>query len=116
MLMLVSGVGLARMCSESVCRSGGKYDRIMSLLELGPVIFGGVEGIKTYLRYHQLLATQKNCSRCGISMREGSREDISDKTSWWCPQCKTRKSIRDGSFFAKSRLTLQKWLLILYMW
>ena len=89
---------------------------IMSLLEVGPVIFGGVAGIVTYLRQHRLLPTQKSCSRCSVSMRERPREDISDKSSWWCPQCKTRKSIRDGSFFAKSRLTLQKWLLILYLW
>ena len=68
------------------------------------------------IRYHQLLTTQKNCSCCGVSMRERPSEDISDKTSTWCPQYKTRKSIRDGGFFAKSRLTLQKWLLILYMW
>ena len=31
-------------------------------------------------------------------------------------QCKTRKTIRDGSFFQKSHLTLQKWLLLHYMW
>ena len=63
----------------------------MSLLEVGPVIFGGVAGIVTYLRQHRLLATQKTCSRCSVSMRERPREDISDKSSWWCPQCKTRK-------------------------
>ena len=27
-----------------------------------------------------------------------------------------RKSVRDGSFFAKSRLTLQKWLMMMYFW
>lgn len=36
--------------------------------------------------------------------------------SWYCPQCYTRKSIRDGSFFAKSKLPLQKWLLLLHYW
>ena len=30
--------------------------------------------------------------------------------------CKGRKSIREGSFFSKSRLTLQKWMLLIYMW
>ena len=26
------------------------------------------------------------------------------------------KSIREGSFFSKSRLSLQKWLLLIYLW
>ena len=49
-------------------------------------------------------------------MAERPRRDISDGYSWWCRQCKTRKSIRDGSFFSKSKLTLQKWLLMLHLW
>ena len=49
-------------------------------------------------------------------MQERPRQDVSDGVSWWCSTCKGRKTIRDGSFFAKSRLTLQKWLLIIYMW
>ena len=49
-------------------------------------------------------------------MQERPRQDVSDSKSWWCPQCKGRKSIRDGSFFSKSRLSLQKWLLLLYFW
>ena len=36
--------------------------------------------------------------------------------SWWCPRCKGRKTIREGSFFSKSRFTLQEWFLIMYMW
>ena len=51
--------------------------------------------------------------RCNVQMREQPRRDVADQVSWWCPQCKTRKT-RDGSFFQKSHLTLQKWLLLLY--
>ena len=54
--------------------------------------------------------------RCGRGMQERPRPDVSDGVSWWCPQCKGRKSIRDGSFFSKSKITLQKWLLLLYWW
>ena len=46
-------------------------------------------------------------------MQEKPRHDISDDRSWWCPQCKGRKSIRTGSFFSKSR---QKWLILLFYW
>ena len=49
-------------------------------------------------------------------MIERPWQEASDKYSWWCRQCKSRKSIRDGSFFQKSHLTLQKWLLLLYLW
>ena len=54
--------------------------------------------------------------RCALPMMERRRSDVSDNVSWWCPHCKSRKSIRDGSFFAKSRLTLQKWLVLMYFW
>ena len=51
-------------------------------------------------------------------MTEKSRNDVSDGVSWWCQQCirKGRKSIREGSFFSNSRLTLQQWLLLIYWW
>ena len=49
-------------------------------------------------------------------MTERPRQDVSDKFCWWCSQCKTRKSIREGSFFQKSRLELKKWLLLLFLW
>ena len=49
-------------------------------------------------------------------MHERPRKDVSDKYSWWCPQCKGRKTIRTGSFFEKSKLPLKKWLLIIHFW
>ena len=49
-------------------------------------------------------------------MRQGTRKDVTDGLVWRCPQCKTTKSIREGSFFTKSRLTLQKWLLLIHFW
>ena len=50
------------------------------------------------------------------AMRERKRRDISDGICWFCPTCKTTKSIRESSFFSKSRLSLKKWLLIIYWW
>ena len=58
-----------------------------------------------------------NACRCpNTPMVEWPRDDVSDGVSWYCPQCYTRKSIRKNSFFDKSRLSLQKWVLLLYMW
>ena len=49
-------------------------------------------------------------------MHEASRSDIRDGVRWRCRQCKTSRSIRDESFFSKSRISLQKWLLLMYLW
>ena len=49
-------------------------------------------------------------------MEERPRSDVSDGYSWWCRQSKGRKSIREGSFFSKSKLSLQKWLFVLVLW
>ena len=49
-------------------------------------------------------------------MDERPRSDVSDKYSWQCSNCKCRLSIRNKSFFSKSKLPLQKWLLLLYLW
>ena len=54
--------------------------------------------------------------RCSFAMKEREHSDVSDGVSWYCPQCYAHKTIRDGSFFSKSRLTLQKWLLMMYLW
>ena len=40
----------------------------------------------------------------------------SDGISWYCRICKTTKSIRNGSFFSKSKLTLQKWMIAMLWW
>ena len=49
-------------------------------------------------------------------MQERTRKDVTNGVTWFCKQCKTCKSIRDGSFFSKSRLSLQKWFLMLWFW
>ena len=39
-------------------------------------------------------------------MVERERTDVSDGVSWYCPRCYTRKTICEGSFFAKSYLAV----------
>lgn len=87
----------------------------MSMLELGPVAFGGTPGIIAFLQGKQVLASGKQCP-CGCAMVLQGREDISDGCRWRCPDCHKAISIRSGSFFEKSRLTLQKWLLLMHWW
>ena len=47
----------SRVISEGSARDQAN----MSLLELGLVIFGGTEGIITFMRSHGLLVQSKNC-------------------------------------------------------
>jgi hypothetical protein len=91
----------------------------MSLMELGPVMFGGTDGIIQFFRRKGLLSQTKNCTGCAatpIPMNEIPRTDLSDGVGWRCPNCRSRKSIRDGSFFSKSHLTLQQWLMLIFFW
>ena len=87
----------------------------MSLLEIGPVIFGGTRGIVQYLQTKRVLSRHKTCT-CGIRMVIQDRSDVSDRCRWRCPVCHKCVSIRDGSFFQKSRLPLQKWMVLIYWW
>lgn len=125
----------------------------MSWLQLGPVIFGPIEDLIAYMRSKGLLARNLTCSRyadhsiararstlalsqlhhrCNIAMQEVSRRDVSDQYSWWCRECKGRKSIRTGSFFQRSKVgwlsnkqkiphnnykvTLRQWLIMMLLW
>ena len=80
----------------------------INLLELGPVIFGGIDGIISFLQGKGLLAQQKICHHCLVPMNIARRASLTDGHAFWCPQCHTYTSLRSGSFFAKSRLPLQK--------
>ena len=51
-----------------------------------------------------------------VYMAWEDRSDISDGHRWRCPNCRKTSTIRKDSFFEKSRLTLQKWLLLMFFW
>ena len=55
-------------------------------------------------------------TRCSVAMTERRTQAGSDGVCWSCPTCKTTKSIRDGSFFSKSKIPLQKWMMALLWW
>ena len=79
---------------------------------VGPVIWGGTPAVIAWMRSRGLLASNATCI-CGHAMRERRRSDISDGISWYCPSCKKTKTIRKDSFFAKSKMTLQEWLILI---
>ena len=88
----------------------------MSILALGPIAFGGVAGIITFLQSKHVLARSRQCQACGIAMTMQDRSSISDGCQWRCSKCYKTVSIRKDSFFEKSRLPLQKWLLLMHWW
>lgn len=87
----------------------------MSLLWLGPIAFGGTPAIIRFFQRKGLLAKDKQCV-CGTPMEISERSDVSDGYRWRCPDCRKCVSIRKGSFFEKSKITLQKWLLLIHWW
>ena len=91
---------------------------IMSLLELGPIIFGPKRDLINFLQNKHLIARNMDCQQCGIAMNLQRRDETvcSDCYSWRCPTCYTFRSVRHKSFFSKSRLSLQKWLLLMHLW
>ena len=88
----------------------------LSILDVAHFLFGSVDQQITFLQQKGLLATNKTCGTCHASMTLGSKRDISDGSIFRCRNCKTTKSLRVGSFFSKSKLPPQKWLVLLYWW
>ena len=70
----------------------------------------------TFLANRGLLAAKRGCS-CGNEMV--LRNDKSDdRYHWECPvnHCRKRRSIRAGSFFEDSKISLHHWLYIIFLW
>ena len=87
----------------------------MSILQLGPVIFGKTDQLITYLQGRNLLASNKTCP-CGSAMQLSTRSDVSDGVRFRCPDCHKCTTIQEDSFFSKSRLPLRKWVILMYWW
>jgi transposase-like protein len=69
-----------------------------------------------WLARHRLLANAKDCVNCGVPMRINKKRDYGDGVRWMCTNCKNSKSIRDGSFFTKSKIPLPQLVLLSYFW
>ena len=83
-----------------------------SILDVAPILFGSIDQQISFLQQKGLLATNQTCSSCQAS----KKSDISDGHIFRCSMCKTTKSLRAGSYFSKSKLPLQKWLVLMYWW
>ena len=93
----------------------------MSLFSLGAIIFGDKSKLIEWMKNKGLLASRMDCTKCnnGTAMvltEQTEQGGSKDGYTWRSPQCYTMKTIRAGSFFAKSKLPLNKWIFLLYLW
>ena len=74
-----------------------------------------------WLKDRKLLASKQNCACCGKDMAWTSYTKGLDGFAWRCNRrkCENRSkwaSIRKGSIFEGSHLSLQKWIHVMYLW
>ena len=74
-----------------------------------------------WMKQRGLIASTMKCSTCKKDMNWTKLASTLDKYMWRCQQkeCKnykTKKSIRHGSIFHKSKFSLQTWILAIYLW
>ena len=73
----------------------------ISLLELGPVTFGGIDGIISFLQGKGRLAQQKTCHHCLVPMNIARRASLTDGRAFWCPQCHTYHKLETRELLCK---------------
>ena len=93
----------------------------MSLFSLGGVIFGDKLKFYDWMKSKGLLATRKECLKCGngtqmLFQERTEQGGTKDGYTWRCPVCHSYKTIRDNSFFKGSNVPLNKWIFLMYLW
>ena len=67
-----------------------------------------------YLMSVGLLAKSRSCPTCSLEMVLGQRKQLNDGFAWHCvkSKCGSRSyhSVREGSYFSKSKLPLDKYI------
>lgn len=69
-----------------------------------------------WLACHSLINNLSLCNTCNVLMHLGRTRRHRDGFQWRCPRCTTRRSIRAGSFFARSHMELRKIIRIIFKW
>ena len=62
---------------------GGLFNMALSILKMGPVLFGSTENLIAYLQGKGLLATNKQCPNCATTMVLQLRSDIEVKYRYY---------------------------------
>lgn len=75
------------------------------------------EGALKFLASRNCIYNMRDCSKCKQPMGLIKISDRSDGFRWSCKKCNQSVcSVREGSFFSKSKLPITTLLLIIYVW
>jgi len=74
------------------------------------------EEILKFLAHNGLLKNKRECKKCLMPMSLVRMKRRLEGIEWRCSSCASAKSIRQGSMFAGSLLSIFKLLVLLYMW
>ena len=82
------------------------------------VILGNFQNLFNFCVSQKILASCQQCSRCGSKMELTETTRVKDGYMWRCTnkRCRTWLSIRSGSFFEGSNITLSSWLHLMFLW
>lgn len=91
----------------------------MNMFDLYQILYQGNLQLIQWMQARNLLKPQMRCAarNCRRQMQLQAR-DGQDGYRWRCSfaRCRSSKTIRDGSFFAQSNLTLQQLIFVIYCW
>ena len=69
-----------------------------------------------FLAKNKLIKNSNRCGTCNGDFHLNAYEQSGDGFRWYCKTWKKRKSIREGSFFKESRMSLHSIIVIMYCW
>ena len=75
---------------------------MISILQLGSITSCTDSTLK-FLRSHGILRNGKFCNQCDLWMKHVTCSEAGDGYFWRCPNCKRKASVREGSFFEKTK-------------
>ena len=69
-----------------------------------------------HLKKSNLIANKMFCKKCETEMRWTQTKSTTDGFFWKCLKCKSSKSIRNGSYFQKTKISIGNVYSITYLW
>lgn len=88
---------------------------VWDLMALG-VQLNDKEACIRWLAERALIRNNLVCFTCRNPCRLHAHNDSIDGKRWYCGECRSRTSLREGSVFSKSKLALKNIIAIIYCW
>ncbi|XP_047143060.1 male abnormal protein mab-31 [Hydra vulgaris] len=85
------------------------------LFELGSCLDQPISTLR-WLAQRKLIKNNFFCNPCNRHFTLNAYKRTVDGYCWYCKECKRRRSVRDGSFFTRSKLSFKQIILFIYCW